>query len=79
MTKKNTTRKHVFTIGWMHKKRDEMVTNSGGYKKIHFEESQKNQHISSSTKSLTEMKDVHIEFDNMNNNDIQNGKLVYII
>ena len=48
-------------------------------KKIHFEESQKNRHISSSTKSLIEMKDVHIEFDNMNNNDIQNGKLVYII
>ena len=26
-----------------------------------------------------EMKDVHIEFDNIHNNDIQNGKLVYII
>ena len=38
-------------------------------KKVYFEESKKNQDLSPSTKSPIEIKDVHIEFDNMHNND----------
>ena len=48
-------------------------------KKIYFEKSQKTQDLSPLTKSPIEIKDVHIEFDDLHNNDIQNGKLFYII
>ena len=48
-------------------------------KKVYFEESQKTQDLSPLTKSPIEIKDVHIEFDDLHNNDIQHGKLVYII
>ena len=48
-------------------------------KKVYFEESQKTQDLSSLTKLPIEIKDVHIEFDDLYNNDIQHGKLVYII
>ena len=44
-------------------------------KKNYFEKSQKNQDLSTLTKSPIEIKDVHIEFDDLHNNDIQNGKL----
>ena len=56
-----------------------MVANPWWNEKNYFEESKKNQDLSPSTKSPIEIKDVHIEFDNMHNNDTQNGKLVYII
>ena len=48
-------------------------------KKLYFEESQKTQDLSPFTKSPIEIKDVHIEFDDLHNNDIQHGKLVNII
>ena len=48
-------------------------------KKTYLEEAQRRQINSTPAKSSMEMKNFHIEFDNMNNNHMKNGKSVYII
>ena len=81
MTNRNTIQTNVFTIGLMNAKKNgtKWLQILDEMKKVYFEESQKTQDLSPLTKSPIEIKDVHIEFDDLHNNDIQHGKLLYII
>ena len=60
---------HLNRIDGRKKKRMKWLQILDEMKKIYFEESKKNQDLFLSTKSPIEIKDVHIEFDNMHNND----------